>query len=111
MCLANFSLASFFIIEVTDAVDEEFTLSDAEVGKTLRINSVSDSDPKKLRFMSKLGLLPGVSVTLESKTPFEGNLDIKVDESHYHLPLAVARKIYVTRIEKRLKSSDKKHQE
>ncbi len=94
-----------------EAVDEEFTLSDAEVGKTLRINSVSDSDPKKLRFMSELGLLPGVSVTLESKTPFEGNLDIKVGRSHCHLPLAVAKKIYVTQIEKRLKSSDKKHQE
>ena len=92
-----------------DNVVDRYTLADAEVGKTLVIHSVSDGDPKKLRFMFKLGLLPGVSISIRSKTPFEGDLDIKVGKSHYHLPLEVAKKIYVTQLEKSLDQVEKKH--
>ncbi len=90
-------------------IDDRFTLADAEVGKTLTIHSVSDGDPKKLRFMFKLGLLPGVSISISSKTPFEGDLDIKVGKSRYHLPLEVAKKIYVTQVEETIDRVDKKH--
>jgi len=86
-----------------------YTLAEAEVGKKLVINSVSDGDPNKLRFMLKVGLLPGVSISIKNKTPFEGDLDIKVGNSHYHIPLAVAKKIFVTPTDKRLKESERKH--
>ncbi|MDA2918546.1 metal-dependent transcriptional regulator [Desulfobacterota bacterium AH_259_B03_O07] len=92
-----------------EKVEDNYTLAEAEVGKKLVINSVSDGDPNKLRFMFKLGLLPGVSISIKNKTPFEGDLDIKVGSSHYHIPLAVAKKIYVTQIERRLKEEEKKH--
>ena len=90
-------------------IEDRFTLADAEVGKTLTIHSVSDGDPKKLQFMFKLGLLPGVSISIRSKTPFEGDLDIKVGKSRYNLPLEVAKKIYVTQVEETLDQADKKH--
>jgi DtxR family Mn-dependent transcriptional regulator len=78
---------------------EQNTLADVEVGKTVVINSVSDSDPNKLRFMVDLGLVPGVSVSIKSKAPFDGDLSLKVDESEYNVPLEVARNIYVTQAE------------
>lgn len=80
--------------------EDRYALADAEVGKTLIIHRVSDGDPKKLRLMFELGLLPGVSISIGSKAPFEGDLDIEVGKSHYRLPLEVAKKIYVTEVEK-----------
>jgi DtxR family Mn-dependent transcriptional regulator len=75
---------------------EQNPLADVEVGKTVKISCVSDGDPNKLRFMVNLGLLPGVSISIKNKAPFEGDLSIKVGESEYHVPLEVARNIYVT---------------
>ncbi len=92
-----------------EKVEDKYTLAEAEVGKKLVISSVGDGDPNKLRFMYKLGLLPSVSISISSKTPFEGDLDIKVGKSHYHIPLAVAKKIYVTQVDKRLNENEKKH--
>ena len=75
---------------------EQNTLADVKVGKTVVINSVSDADPNKLRFMVNLGLVPGVSISVKSKAPFEGDLSLKVGESEYNVPLEVAKNIYVT---------------
>lgn len=92
-----------------ETVQDIHSLADAEVGKTLIIDSVSDGDPKKLQFMFKLGLLPGVNISIRSKTPFEGDLDIKVGNSHYHIPIAVAKNIYVATFEERVNEKEKKH--
>src|SRR5919108_410297 len=56
---------------------EQNTLADINVGRTVVINSVSDADPNKLRFMVELGLVPGVSISIKSKAPFEGDLSLK----------------------------------
>ncbi|HEX3034329.1 MAG TPA: metal-dependent transcriptional regulator [Thermodesulfobacteriota bacterium] len=80
---------------------EQNTLAEVEVGKAVVINSVSDADPSKLRFMVDLGLLPGVSVSIKSKAPFEGDLSIRVGESEYNVPLEVARNIYVTQAQEK----------
>ncbi|HSE83975.1 MAG TPA: metal-dependent transcriptional regulator [Thermodesulfobacteriota bacterium] len=78
---------------------EQNTLADVKVGKTVIINSVSDADPNKLRFMVDLGLIPGVSLSVKGKAPFDGDLSLKVGESEYNVPLEVARNIYVTQAE------------
>lgn len=80
-----------------ESVADRQTLAESEVGRALVIDSVSDGDPDKLRFMFKLGLLPGAGVSIRSKTPFEGDLDINVGKSRCQLPLEVAKKIYVKR--------------
>ncbi|MGE5444509.1 MAG: metal-dependent transcriptional regulator [Ignavibacteriales bacterium] len=74
------------------------SLADIEARKTVVISSVSDSDPEKLRYMAGLGLFPKVSVTIKDKSPFEGDLFIKVGSNEHHLPREVARSIYVTQI-------------
>ncbi|HSE83972.1 MAG TPA: metal-dependent transcriptional regulator [Thermodesulfobacteriota bacterium] len=70
-------------------------LVDVEVGETVVINSVSDSNPDKLQFMSKLGLFPGVVIHISDKPPFEGDLFIKVGSTEHRLPREVAKNIFV----------------
>ncbi|HEX3034332.1 MAG TPA: metal-dependent transcriptional regulator [Thermodesulfobacteriota bacterium] len=74
---------------------ENCPLVDVEVGKTVVIDSVSDNDPNKLQFMSKLGLFPGVIVHITDKPPFDGDLFIKVGLSEHRLPKEVAKNIFV----------------
>jgi DtxR family Mn-dependent transcriptional regulator len=81
---------------VIEEVEEGRSLADVETGRTVTISSVSDGDPKKLRFMAELGLFPKVKVRIEDKSPFEGDLFIKVGSSEHRLPRDVARSIYVT---------------
>ena len=74
---------------------ENCPLIDVEAGKTVVIDSVSDSDPDKLQFMSKIGLFPGVAIHVSDKPPFEGDLFIKVGSSEHRLPREVAKSIFV----------------
>jgi len=74
---------------------ESCPLVDVEAGKTVVIDSVSDSDPNKLQFMSKLGLFPGVVINISDKPAFGGDLFIKVGSSEHRLPRGVAKNIFV----------------
>jgi DtxR family Mn-dependent transcriptional regulator len=74
---------------------ENCPLIDVAVGETVVIDSVSDSDPNKLQFMSKLGLFPGVVIHISEKPPFEGDLFIKIGPSEHRLPREVAKNIFV----------------
>jgi len=85
------------------------SLDDVNVGETVIISCVSDREPKKLQFMLKLGLLPGVSITIRNRTPFDGDMDIKVGKSECHLPVAVAKSIFVTQGDEKLKGENIKH--
>jgi DtxR family Mn-dependent transcriptional regulator len=80
-----------------EEVKENRSLADVEAGKTVVISSVSDNDPNKLRFMAELGLFPKAKVSIKDKSPFEGDLFIKVGSSEHRLPRDVAKSIYVTR--------------
>lgn len=79
-----------------EEVEGNRSLADMETGRTVVISSVSDGDPKMLRFMAELGLFPKVKVSIKDKSPFEGDLFIKVGSSEHRLPMDVARSIYVT---------------
>ncbi len=83
-----------------EEVEENRSLADIETGRTVVISSVSDGDPKKLRFMAELGLFPKVKVSIKDKSPFEGDLFIEVGSSEHRLPRDVARSIYVTQLER-----------
>jgi DtxR family transcriptional regulator, Mn-dependent transcriptional regulator len=78
-------------------IEGDRSLADIETGRTVVISSVSDGDPNKLRFMAELGLFPKVKVSIKDKSPFEGDLFIKVGSSEHRLPRDVARSIYVIR--------------
>ncbi len=82
-------------------VEGDRSLADIETGRTVVISSVSDGDPNKLRFMAELGLFPKVKVSIKGKSPFEGDLFVKVGSSEHRLPRDVARSIYVIQTEER----------
>ncbi len=72
---------------------EDQPLAELPVGSTGRISRVSDRDPEKLRFLSNLGLTPGVELTVHEQMPFEGPLRVTVSGTDHLLPVAVARLI------------------
>lgn len=52
------------------------SLLELEPGRDAEIALVSDDDPKLLRHLAALGLVPGVRFTLVSADPFEGPLTL-----------------------------------
>ena len=71
-------------------------LSEAGVGKRVQIRHVSDHDPKMLRYMEDLGLIPSATVEVRERAPFNGPLLVAVAAGGEHaLGLEVARHIYV----------------
>ncbi len=75
-------------------------LADMDVGDAVEISRVSDDDPDKLRFMAGIGLYPRVKLRITDKSPFEGDISIKVGSLSHRLPRDVAKSIYVTQTEK-----------
>lgn len=79
-----------------ESVERNQCLADTEVGDAVVISRVSDDDPEKLRFMAELGLFPKVVLQVTDKSPFEGDISIKIGKSYHRLPRDVAKNIYVT---------------
>jgi DtxR family Mn-dependent transcriptional regulator len=54
------------------------TLSDLAAGQRSRVMRVSDDDPELLRYLAKIGIRPGVVVTLAERAPFDGPLSLRI---------------------------------
>lgn len=54
------------------------TLSDLAAGERSRVLRVSDDDPELLRYLAKIGIRPGVVVTLAGRAPFDGPLSLRI---------------------------------
>jgi DtxR family Mn-dependent transcriptional regulator len=74
---------------------EDQVLSDVALGSTGRISRVSDRDPEKLRYLSDLGLKPGIELTVSERMPFEGPVRVRVDGVDYLVPFVIARLVRV----------------
>ncbi len=72
-------------------------LSNHSVGDRLRIIKVMDDDSEALRYIGSLGILPGFSVEILHKAPFEGPIKIKVDSNVREITPKLASMIYATR--------------
>jgi DtxR family Mn-dependent transcriptional regulator len=60
----------------------EYTpLSEIPVGGMAELREVSDRDPEMLRFLSSLGLKPGVSFEVVGRQPFDGPVTIRLPGS------------------------------
>lgn len=60
---------------------DETALLDLEAGEEAVVSSVSDRNPELLRYLSKLGIRPGVRLTLVERSPFDGPLMLRVGDS------------------------------
>ena len=71
-------------------------LTDIPEGRSAVIGQVSDQDPEMLRYMSSLGLLPGVVVEVKEKAPFNGPIEVQVSGGERQaLGVEVAGHIFV----------------
>lgn len=62
-------------------------------GQSGLIGQVPDSHPDALQYLAKVGVLPGVSVTVVSRGPIGGPLFVRVNEDHEAAPVALSKEI------------------
>lgn len=73
-------------------------LAEVEPGRSVRIERVSDEDPKLLSYLEEIGLLPGTSVRIIGKAPFHGPITIHVADTEHVLGYKVASNIFVSEV-------------
>jgi len=72
------------------------SLGDLAVGEKAQIARVEDEDPALLRYLGSLRFVPGASVQLVKKDPFEGPLTIKVGAKTHVIGPALAARVFVS---------------
>src|SRR4051794_35680365 len=68
----------------------------APPGTVVTVSEVADEDPALLRYLADLALVPGTTVEVLAKSPFDGPLHIRIGENDYALGEAVTRAVAVT---------------
>ncbi len=52
-------------------------LSELETGDVAEIRQVATNEPERLRYLGQLGLLPGTTITIENREPFDGPISVR----------------------------------
>lgn len=73
-------------------------LTGAEEGRSYIVSRVKNQDPELLRYLEKIGLLPGAQITIKEKAPFEGPVTINIETNEQVLGYDMARHIMVTKL-------------
>ena len=76
-------------------VDASTPLSSLRPSQIARILRVVSQDPKLLRHLESLGLIPGVQVEVTEYSTFDNNLTVKVGKNSNVLGLNITTKIFV----------------
>lgn len=61
-------------VEATD----DPTLAEMKAGSRVRIRAVEDEDSERLRYLEARGLLPGVLLRVETRSPFNGPITVRI---------------------------------
>lgn len=72
-------------------------LADASLEQDYLVRRVIDQDPELLRYLEKIGLLPGVKVSVVGKAPFNGPITLMIEDKEQALGYDLASNILVTR--------------
>ena len=76
-------------------LDDSMPLSALRPHQTATVQRVQASDPKLLRFLEELDLVPGVQIEVKDYSPFDHNLTVKVGRRSLVLGLSITAKIFV----------------
>lgn len=76
-------------------LDDSMPLSALRPNQTATIQRVEASDPKLLRYLEELGLIPGVKIEVQEYSPFDHNMTIKLKRRSLVLGLSITSKIFV----------------
>jgi DtxR family transcriptional regulator, Mn-dependent transcriptional regulator len=73
-------------------------LSALDEGDTARVERVSDRDAERLRYLAELGIVPGASVRVVEREPFEGPITLRVQNATRTVGPGLASQILVARV-------------
>ena len=73
-------------------------LSALSVGDTARVERVSDKSAERLRYFAELGIVPGATVQVVARDPFDGPIAIRVDDIARALGPSIAAQVLVAAI-------------
>lgn len=76
-------------------VTEDAPLNKAGEGGEYIVTRVKDQDPEVLRYLEKIGLLPGVKVTIREKAPFEGPITLLIEDTEQTVGHNMGEQIYL----------------
>jgi DtxR family Mn-dependent transcriptional regulator len=62
-----------------------------------KVERVSDRDPAALRYLRRLGVVPGVSINVEEKEPFGGPVWVQVGRKRHAIGRDLATTVFVSR--------------
>ena len=81
----------------TGRIDERrlSSIADLAVGARARVVRMSDRDAEFLRYLAKLGIVPGATVRVAGREPFNGPIALVVGKSRRSLGAAAASRVYV----------------
>lgn len=74
------------------------SIADLEVGDRARIVRMSDRDPEFLRYLKKRGIVPGATVRVSAREPFDGPIQLTVGRSRQSIGAAAAALVYLERV-------------
>lgn len=72
------------------------SIAEADLNQPYIIGRVKDQDPELLRYLEKIGVIPGVKIKVVEKTPFQGPIKVHLeDDEEQVLGFAVASEVYL----------------
>ncbi len=74
---------------------EDEALVNAVEGNQYLVSRVTNQDPELLRYLEKIGVLPGVKLKIKEVGPFKGPITIDVEENEQVVGHEVAEHIYI----------------
>lgn len=73
-------------------------LVEADIDQEYIVSRVKDQDPELLRYLEKIGLLPGIKIKVEEKAPFEGPVTLLVENNEQVIGREVAKNILIAEL-------------
>ena len=70
-------------------------LADLQIGQSATVAEVSDSDPDLLRYLGELGLYPDTKINVVNIAPFDGPLEIRIEDKPHTIGRKAANYILV----------------
>ena len=70
-------------------------LADADIGETVEIRRVDESEPERLRYLALLGLVPGVVLTVLDRQPFGGPVTVEAAGARHSIGAELAQVVLV----------------
>lgn len=75
------------------------SVADLQPGDAAGVRRVSDKDGERLRYLAELGMVPGATITLVARAPFDGPITVEVDGTERSIGPGLAAEVMVERVE------------